>query len=87
MANKKFSELPAGSPLTGSEIIPMVQDGETVITTAQEIADLAELGFTPENSANKATDFLTVNDTKYPSVQASKTYTDNTAIAMAIALG
>ena len=32
--------------------------------------------YTPENVANKATDFSTVNDTLYPSVQASKTYAD-----------
>jgi hypothetical protein len=46
-----------------------------------------ELGFTPENIVNKATSFSTVNDTLYPTVKAAKTYTDNTAIAMAIALG
>lgn len=34
------------------------------------------LGFTPENVANKATDFSTANNTLYPSVQAAKTYTD-----------
>lgn len=28
------------------------------------------LGYTPENVANKATDFSTVNDTLYPSVEA-----------------
>jgi hypothetical protein len=35
------------------------------------------LGFTPENIANKATDFGTVNNTLYPSVQAAKTYMDS----------
>lgn len=34
------------------------------------------LGYTPENVANKATDFSTVNNTLYPSVQATKTYAD-----------
>lgn len=34
------------------------------------------LGFTPENVANKATDFSVVNHTLYPSVQATKTYVD-----------
>jgi hypothetical protein len=34
------------------------------------------LGYTPENSANKATSFSTVNNTLYPSVQAVKTYVD-----------
>lgn len=36
----------------------------------------AGLGFTPENVANKATSFTTVNDTLYPSVQAVKNYAD-----------
>jgi len=30
----------------------------------------AALGFTPENVANKATDFLTIDNTKYPTTQA-----------------
>jgi hypothetical protein len=34
------------------------------------------LGYTPENSSNKATSFSTVNNTLYPSVQAVKTYFD-----------
>lgn len=37
---------------------------------------LTVLGYTPENVANKAIDFSTVNDTLYPSVQATKTYAD-----------
>lgn len=32
------------------------------------------LGFTPENVANKATDFTTVNNTLYPTVQAVNTF-------------
>lgn len=35
-----------------------------------------EVGYAPEDVANKATDFSTVNHTKYPSVQATKTYAD-----------
>jgi len=34
------------------------------------------LGYTPENSANKATSFSTINNTLYPSVQAVKSYID-----------
>lgn len=34
------------------------------------------LWYTPENTANKATDFTTSNNTLYPSVQAVKTYAD-----------
>ena len=36
----------------------------------------SSLGFTPENVANKATDFTTINDTLYPSVEAVKDYVD-----------
>ena len=35
------------------------------------------LGYTPENVANKAINFSTVNDTLYPTVQAVKTYADS----------
>lgn len=39
----KISQLDAGAALDGTEIVPMVQNGKTVTTTTQEIADL----FTP----------------------------------------
>jgi hypothetical protein len=34
------------------------------------------LGFTPENVANKATDFTVINNTLYPTVEAVKDYVD-----------
>lgn len=37
----KISELPVGSALSGTEEIPIVQDGDTVKTTVQDIADYA----------------------------------------------
>jgi hypothetical protein len=37
----------------------------------------ANLGYTAENVTNKATNFTTVNNTLYPSVQAVKTYADS----------
>ena len=42
----------------------------------------ASLGFTPENIANKATDFSIVDNTKYPSVQAVKTYADGLVVGL-----
>lgn len=42
--NKKISELNAAASLTGSELVAVVQSGETVKTTAQDIADLASGG-------------------------------------------
>lgn len=46
MANVKISQLTAGSALTGTEEIPVVQSGSTVRTTAQDIANLASGGAT-----------------------------------------
>ena len=40
MAKEKISELTAAGALTGAELVPVVQGGETVQTTAQDIADL-----------------------------------------------
>ena len=37
----KISELPSGSALSGTEEVAIVQGGDTVKTTTQEIADLA----------------------------------------------
>lgn len=50
-----------GTKLDGIEAGADVTDNTNV---------LAALGFTPENVANKATDFSTVNDTLYPTVEA-----------------
>ena len=40
MAKEKISELTAAATLDGTELVPVVQDGETVRTTTQGIADL-----------------------------------------------
>lgn len=40
----KISELEAAATLTGAELVPVVQGGETVETTTQAIADLADTG-------------------------------------------
>jgi len=40
MAKKKISDLPAGSALTGVELLPIVQSGTTKKITAQDIANL-----------------------------------------------
>jgi hypothetical protein len=40
MAKEKISELTAAAVLDGTELVPVVQDGETVRTTTQDIADL-----------------------------------------------
>jgi hypothetical protein len=40
MAKKKISDLPAGSALNGTELVPIVQTGTTKRITAQDIANL-----------------------------------------------
>ena len=46
MAKTKISELSDSSTLDGTELIPVVQSGSTVKTTAQDIANLAS-GLSP----------------------------------------
>ncbi|WP_323162758.1 hypothetical protein, partial [Pseudomonas fulva] len=48
----------------------VAQLGADAVTTVQDIKDFATLGYTPENQANKATDFSTKNHTKFPTTQA-----------------
>lgn len=43
---------------------------------------LAKIGYTPENAANKATDFTVVNNTKFPTVQAAKAYMDALVVGL-----
>jgi hypothetical protein len=40
MANLKLSQLPAAAALTGTEALPVVQGGQTRITTTAAVADL-----------------------------------------------
>lgn len=44
MADIKISQLPAAGTLDGTELVPIVQTGTTVKTTAQDIADLSAGG-------------------------------------------
>lgn len=47
MADKKISQLTAAStPLAGTEVLPIVQSGQTVKATAQDVANLAGLPYT-----------------------------------------
>lgn len=57
MADKtKISELPAGLALDGTEIVPVTQGLATIQTTAQEIADLADLTGLLDETAHDALD-------------------------------
>lgn len=44
MADKKISQLNSATPLSGTELVPVVQGGETKKVTAQAIADLGSGG-------------------------------------------
>jgi hypothetical protein len=41
MATKTIDQLPSSSPLTGTEVLPIVQGNQTLKTTVQDIANLA----------------------------------------------
>jgi hypothetical protein len=55
----------------GSEALEYIWDeDEGWVREVSSSSIISALGYTPENQVNKATDFSTVNHTKYPSVQA-----------------
>ena len=65
----------------------LASDSDLKIPTEKAVkayADTKEtaLGFTPENVANKATDFTTVNNTLYTTVQAVKDYIDAAVVGL-----
>lgn len=69
----------AGSGLNATTVLETKNDAGTVtagITGNGAITGLTYNGYTPESNSNKATDFTTVNNTLYPSVQAVKTQLD-----------
>lgn len=84
MADKKISQLTAAAALTGTEVVPIVQSGDTVKATTQNIANLFSLGYTAENVANKSTTTsLGTSNTLYPTQNAVKVYADTVAAAAA----
>lgn len=64
--------------ITQSSSYRFASDAEKATWNAKQSA----LGFTPENVANKATDFTTVNNTLYPTVSAVKTYADALVVGL-----
>lgn len=66
------------SNLAQAKFIPVDKFGNVITgNTALTYANIVSaLGYTPENVANKATDFTTINDTLYPSVEAVKEQLD-----------
>ena len=58
MSDKKISQLTAAAALTGTELVPIVQSGITVSTTAQDIADLGGGGTLPVETVYPTTDAL-----------------------------
>jgi hypothetical protein len=59
-AQVTISQLPQGLPLTGTEAVPVVQNGQTIKTTAQAIADLAGGGVSGVISFNTRTGAVTL---------------------------
>ena len=70
MANVTISQLPAAGPITGDELVPVVQNGVTVHTTAQALAASPTLTQT----------FLTLN--QEPTLNNSRRLTGGTGIGL-----
>lgn len=70
MANIQISQLPASSPLTGSEVVPVVQNGVTVRTTTGAIASASQTGYS----------YLTVN--QEPNLANSRSIQGGTGIGL-----
>lgn len=68
-ATNDYSASQVQNTPAGTIVATTVQDAINELDSEKQAA----LGFTPENVANKATDFSTINDTKYPTVQAVQT--------------
>lgn len=70
MANIQITQLPASSPLTGSEVVPVVQNGVTVRTTTGAIASASQTGYS----------YLTVN--QEPNLANSRSIQGGTGIGL-----
>ena len=70
MSNVRISQLPTGSALTGSELVPVVQNGQTIQTTVSAFTSSPTLTQT----------FLTVNNT--PSLPNSRYFAVGTGIGL-----
>lgn len=81
-----------GGAVLAAALTGIIFTSSTVITASDSVlsafgkvqAQISALVSGKEDISNKATDFSTVNHTKYPSVQAAKTYID-TAVANLVA--
>jgi hypothetical protein len=78
-AEEKFAYATAGGGAWGT--ITGTLSNQTDLQTALN-AKQNSLGFTPEDVARKATDFSTVNNTLYPTVQAVKAYADALVVGL-----
>jgi len=70
MSNVRISQLPTGSALTGSELVPVVQNGQTIQTTVSSFTSSPTLTQT----------FVTVNNT--PSLTNSRYFAVGTGIGL-----
>lgn len=70
MPNVTITQLPAAGPITGTELVPIVQNGQTVRTTAQAIAA----------SPTQTQTFLTVN--QEPTLPNSRALSGGTGIGL-----
>jgi hypothetical protein len=87
MPSTKISALPSKAIPSVNDTLPIVDDADglnkKILINALPLSSAVStalsgkentLGFTPENVINKATDFSTVNNTKYPTTEAIVNY-------------
>lgn len=75
MANQTISQLPAAGPITGTELVPIVQNGGTYHTTTAAIANSPTLTQTFLTVQNEPT----LNNSRYLSADANFSITDGGA--------
>ena len=75
MANQTITQLPAAGPITGTELVPIVQNGGTYQTTTAAIANSPTLTQTFLTESQE----LTLNNSRYLSVNTGLQLTDGGA--------
>lgn len=76
MADIKISQLSSASGLTGTEVVPVVQSGSTVKTTAQDIANLGGGGYTElTGTLTAGSTSLTLSDASIETTSTIDIYT------------
>lgn len=83
MANTKISQLASAVALVGTEEVPVVQDGATVKTTVQDIANLAGGGASTLEILSDGTVTLNASSVRYSTGGIVRTVSGNQSVQIA----